>query len=348
MGGSGEHGGRCRITMGVWILALLCVGQVTEARRLGPTEEFHSSLSMPTTGASRSLSFLVPTPQTVLTYHNGPLLSSGSIPVYVIWYGSFSNSGKGIIEDFFASFTGSGGAKSIPTVGSWWGMTAGYVDNKGAGVSQSVHLAGEVDDSAASLGTSITEQQVETLVTNAVSAKSFPADANAVYFVFTAENIQVETFCSVCGSHNVAYPSASTDGQELLYAWVGNSATQCPGQCAWPFAKASYGPPLQLTPPNGDVGIDGMIITIATLIAGTATDPYGTGWYQGDISAPLECATACSGIYGAGAYPGDPGQLYVAPGSDASFNAVGANGRQFLLPALWLPSNSTCTPPPLS
>lgn len=329
-------------------MALLYMGQIAAGARTGPMEDFRSGLSLPT-AALRTLNFLVTAPQTVLTYHNGPLLTSGAIPVYVLWYGSFSDAGKGIIRDFFGSFgAGASSSNSFPTVGSWWGMTSGYTDSKGARVSQSVHLAGELDDAGASLGTSITEQQVESLVTNAVSAKSFPVDASAVYFVFTAEDISVETFCSVCGSHDATLPSASTGGQQLLWAWVGNSATQCPGQCAWPFAKASYGPPLQLTPPNGDVGVDGMIINIAALLAGTATDPFGTGYYQGDASAPLESATACTGIYGAGAFPGDPGQLYQAPGSDASFNAVGANGREFLLPALWLPSNSTCTPPPLS
>jgi hypothetical protein len=337
--------------LGVWILALFCTGQFAafEARPGPAAEEFHSGLSLPSSGALRSLSFLVTAPQTVLTYHNGPVLSDSSIPVYVIWYGSFTDAQKGIIRDYFGSFSGtSSSGSSYPTVEKWWGMTAGYVDSKGAGVSQNVNLGKELDDSAASLGTSITEQQVETLIVNAITGNSFPADGNAVYFVFTADNIMVETFCSVCGSHNALKPSSSTNGQNVLYAWVGNSATQCPGQCAWPFAKASYGPPLQLTPPNGDVGIDGMIINIAALLAGTATDPLGTGWYQGDASAPLESATACTGIYGAGAYPGDPGQLYQAPDTKASFNVVGANGRQFLLPALWLPINSTCTPPTLS
>lgn len=351
MGSSyGERDAWRRRTVGVWILALLCVGGQLSEARLGPAEElFRSGLSLPSSGVTRSLSFLVTEPQTILTYHNGPVLSGGSIPVYVIWYGSFSASQKSIITDFFGSFGGAGtSSNQFPTVGSWWGITAGYKDSKGAGVSQSVHLAGQVDDTAASLGKSITETQVATLVTNAVTAKSFPANGDAVYFVFTAEDISVETFCSVCGSHDATVASATTNGEQLLYSWVGNSATQCPGQCAWPFAKASYGPPLQLTPPNGDVGIDGMIINIAALLAGTATDPLGTGWYQGDASAPLESATSCTGIYGTGAYPGDPGQLYQAPNTDASFNAVGANGRQFLLPALWLPSNSTCTPPPLS
>ncbi|PWZ25409.1 Protein EXORDIUM [Zea mays] len=118
----------------------------------------------------------------------------------------------------------------------------------------------------------------------------------------------------------------------------------CPGQCAWPFHQPVYGPQAPpLTPPNGDVGVDGMVISLASMIVGTVTNPFGNGFYQeGSADAPLEAATACAGVYGKGAYPGYAGALLVDPASGASFNANGARGRKYLVPALVDPDTSSC------
>ena len=132
--------------------------------------------------------------------------------------------------------------------------------------------------------------------------------------------------------------------QQLLpYAWVGNSASQCPGQCAWPFHQPIYGPQTPpLVAPNGHMGIDGMIINIATVLAGAVTNPFNTGYYQGDGASPVEAVSACPGIYGKGAYPGFPGELLVDKTTGASYNAHGVNGREFLLPAMWDPAIKSC------
>ncbi|CAN1164248.1 Protein EXORDIUM, partial [Linum perenne] len=105
------------------------------------------------------------------------------------------------------------------------------------------------------------------------------------------------------------------------YIWVGNSETQCPGQCVWPFHQPIYG--LQsapLIPPNNDVGIDGIIINLATLLAGTATNPFEkNGYFQGPKEAPLEAASACPSLYGKGAYPGYAGELLMDSTTGASY-----------------------------
>uniref|UniRef100_A0A0D3H1I4 Uncharacterized protein n=1 Tax=Oryza barthii TaxID=65489 RepID=A0A0D3H1I4_9ORYZ len=64
---------------------------------------------------------------------------------------------------------------------------------------------------------------------------------------------------------------------------------------------------------------------------------------QGPTEAPLEAVTACTGMFGAGAYPGYPGQLPVDAATGASYNAVGVAGRRFLLPAMWDPKTSQCS-----
>nr|CAD1826336.1 unnamed protein product [Ananas comosus var. bracteatus] len=117
-----------------------------------------------------------------------------------------------------------------------------------------------------------------------------------------------------------------------------------PGQCAWPFHRPIYGPQTPpLVAPNGDVGVDGMVINLASMIAGAVTNPFGDGFFQGPKEAPLEAATACAGVYGKGAYPGYAGDLLVDPTTGASYNANGAHGRKYLVPALFDPSTSSCS-----
>lgn len=151
------------------------------------------------------------------------------------------------------------------------------------------------------MGKALKRADIETLMVSALTAN--PA---SMYFLLTAADVEVEGFCmNSCASHSFTLAKNFM----LPYAWVGNSGTQCPGQCAWPYALPQYGPQgaEALVAPNADAGMDGMVINMASMLAGTVTNPFNNGYYQGDASAPLEAATACTGIYGAGAYPGNPG-----------------------------------------
>ncbi|KAA8536442.1 hypothetical protein F0562_028920 [Nyssa sinensis] len=97
----------------------------------------------------------------------------------------------------------------------------------------------------------------------------------------------------------------STRGKtRFTYAWVGNSETQCPA---------------------------------------TVTNPYNNGYFQGPPDAPLEAVSACTGVFGSGAYPGYAGQVLVDKTTGASYNANGVNGRKYLVPAMWDPRTSACS-----
>jgi hypothetical protein len=186
-----------------------------------------------------------------------------------------------------------------------------------------------------SLGRSLSLENVTAL------AKGSGHHRGAITAVLTAPDVLVDPFCMFrCGVHDHA--SAGAHGRaRFAYLWAGNPAKQCPGQCAWPFARPVYGPPMPpLVSPSGDVGMDGVVISLAALLAGTVTNPYGDGYYQGDLG--MEAATACAGVFGSGAYPGYPGKLLVDRATGASYNAVGLGGRKYLLPALWDPTTSKC------
>ncbi|XP_022773133.1 protein EXORDIUM-like [Durio zibethinus] len=274
-------------------------------------------------------------------YHNGPLLT-GKISVNLIWYGKFKPSQRAIVSDFINSVTSSKPAVAQPSVATWWKATEKYYQLSKNPSSLVLSLDSQILDENYSLGKSLTNQQI-------VQLASKGAQKNAINVVLTSADVVVEGFCSSrCGTHSSALGSSNGHikgkSSKFAYIWVGNSETQCPGQCAWPFHQPIYGPQNQpLVAPNNDVGLDGMVINLASLLAGTVTNPFGNGYYQGPKEAPLEAASACPGIYGTGAYPGYAGDLPVDATTGASYNAHGVNGRKYLLPALFDPSTSTCS-----
>ncbi|KAL2611385.1 hypothetical protein R1flu_023077 [Riccia fluitans] len=306
---------------------------------------------------SSSEARLIPQPPLILSYHDGPLLGGGgAVSVNILWYGDFSKAQKNAVRDFFSSIEtvpknhgeGSNSIMSgIPepvSVSSWWSVVGQYRDSRGRSAATSLRLGTESADSAYSMGKSLSRGDIECLVDTIDDGE----EEGGLNLVLTLDDVTVEGFCmNSCARHSVVGPAARAKSGRP-YAWVGNPASQCPGRCAWPFAAAQeYGPrnsPLStaLVPPNGDAGIDGLIINMAAILAGAVTNPYGTGFYQGDESVPFEAATACMGVFGPGAFPGYPGKLTVDQITGASFNSHGVNGRKFLLPALWNPSTLSC------
>ncbi|KAJ4952842.1 hypothetical protein NE237_029674 [Protea cynaroides] len=294
--------------------------------------------------AGRKLTELVQE-QPMLVYHKGHLLS-GTTSVNLIWYGKFSPSQTAIIVDFISSLSTTQTQSQTqtqthqPSVLTWWKTTDKYyhqISSKRPS-SLSLSLGKQILDENYSLGKSLTNKQLIQLAARG-------EQRNAINVVLTSSDVAVQGFCeSRCGTHGFSrgHP-INGKKSKFAYIWVGNSETQCAGQCAWPFHQPIYGP--QTTPlvaPNNDVGLDGMIINLASLMAGTATNPFGNGYYQGSAEAPLEAASACTGIYGKGAYPGYAGELLVDQTTGSSYNAYGVNGRKFLLPALYDLSTSSC------
>ncbi|GKV41131.1 hypothetical protein SLEP1_g48703 [Rubroshorea leprosula] len=302
-------------------------------------------VSLLSNSEARRLSESDQSQQLAFQYHNGPLLT-GPISVNLIWYGKFKPSQRAIVSDFISSLGSSAKpAVAHPSVATWWkGIEKYYQLGKTKKHSSlSLSLGEQIIDDKYSLGKSLTNKQI-------IQLASKGAQKYAINVVLTAADVAVEGFCSSrCGTHGSAL-GASKVGHikgkqsKFAYMWVGNSETQCPGQCAWPFHQPIYGPQNPpLVAPNNDVGVDGMVINLASLLAGTTTNPFGNGYYQGPKEAPLEAASACPGIYGKGAYPGYAGDLLVDSTTGASYNANGINGRKYLLPALFDPATSSCS-----
>ncbi|KAM0949026.1 putative protein EXORDIUM [Dioscorea sansibarensis] len=288
---------------------------------------FHFSMG------ARPVTFPVDDQTLTMRYHKGPLLT-GSISVNFIWYGKFTASQRAILTDFVTSLSSPGTPTAEPSVATWWKTVGEYYRQSNSRLPK-LTLGDQILDEECSLGKSLSDEDIEKL-----AAKGSPR--NAVNVVLTSADVAVRGFCmSRCGTHGA---SNKTKSGRFAFIWVGNSETQCPGQCAWPFHQPIYGPQTPpLVAPNGDVGLDGIVINVAKMLAGTVTNPFGDGFFQGPKEAPLEAASACTGVYGSGAYPGYAGALLVDPVSGASYNAHGAHGREYLLPALMKPATSECS-----
>ncbi|KAL1557839.1 Protein EXORDIUM-like 2 [Salvia divinorum] len=276
--------------------------------------------------ATHSTAVLVKQEPLLLKYHNGALLK-GAVTVNLIWYGKFTPAQRSIVVDFLQSLNSA--APAQPSVSAWWKTTEKY-----SGGASTPVVGKQFLDEACSLGKALKSSQ---LVYLAAKGGHAPRTVNVV---LTAEDVSVDGFCrSRCGTHG-----ATRGAARFAYAWVGNPAALCPGYCAWPFHQPAYGPQAPpLVAPNGDVGVDGMVISLATVLAGTVTNPFNNGYFQGPAAAPLEAVSACTGVFGSGAYPGYPGSVLVDKSTGASYNAQGVNGRKYLLPAMWDPKTSQCT-----
>ncbi|KAK9110998.1 hypothetical protein Scep_018517 [Stephania cephalantha] len=286
----------------------------------------------PSRATTRKLTELVQQQPLVLKYHNGALLK-GNYTLNIIWYGRFTPSQRSILLDFLESLNSHDPLKAAsPSVQSWWRTTEKYKRGQ-----TNLVLGRQVLDENYSLGKLLKSPHLTALAAKAAGAVK---NENSVNVVLTAREVAVEGFCmSRCGTHGW---KAGRTGR-FAHVWVGNSESQCPGQCAWPFHQPIYGPQTApLVAPNGDVGVDGMVINLATLLAGTVTNPFNDGYFQGPATAPLEAVTACTGVFGQGAYPGYPGKVLVDGGTGGSYNAHGVHGRKYLLPAMWDPQKLGC------
>ncbi|XP_042512548.1 protein EXORDIUM-like 3 [Macadamia integrifolia] len=279
-----------------------------------------------------------------LRYHMGPVLTN-NITLHTIWYGHWQKSQKRIIRGFLNSI--SAVDTKHPSVAGWWKTVQLYTDQTGSNISRTVRLGQEKNDRFYSQGKSLTRLSIQSVIKTAVTARTKPLPINpknGLYLLFTSDDVQVEDFCSqICGFHYFTFPSIV--GYTLPFAWVGNSATQCAGVCAYPFAVPSYIPNLKpVRSPNSEVGVDGMISVIAHEIAELATNPLVNAWYAGqDPSFPVEIADLCEGIYGTGGGGSYTGQMLE--GEDGATYNMNGVGRRFLVQWVWNPVVNYCSGP---
>ncbi len=234
-----------------------------------------------------------------ISYNGGPVLL-GTVHIYYIWYGSWDGNSVGILSNLASSIGGS----------AYYNINTGYFDGTGASISNSVSLAGSVNDNY-SQGHSLTDTGIWQAVTNALNNHSLPIDSNGVYFVLTSGDVQVSGFgTSFCGFHSQNFYKNTN----LQYAFVGN-----------PDPSALSGCVEQAVTPNGNVGADSMASIIAHELVESVTDPASNAWYD---SAGNEVADKCQWNFGT---------TYNAAGNSKA--NINLGGRDYLIQQNWVNAN---------
>jgi hypothetical protein len=235
-----------------------------------------------------------------ILYHGGPLML-GTTNVYYIWYGNWSgNSAVTILSDLMQNMGGS----------PIYNTNTSYYNGSNVRVSNSVSFGFGINDNY-SLGTSLTDANIQTIVANAISSGQVPKQTNAVYFVLTSADVRETSGfgSSYCGWHT----HGTIAGSDIKYAFVGDATTQAPTGCIDLTASSA---------PNGNMGADGMASVIFHELSEAVTDPDLNAWYD---RRGNENADKCAWTFGTTYAP--------SPGKTAN---VRLGSRDFLLQQNWI------------
>ena len=211
-----------------------------------------------------------------INYHGGPVLH-GNVPIYVIWYGNWTNGPKAsdsqTTVNLIDAFLGGLGGSALENVNTTYG------DNS-ANVSGLLHLQSQIFDTG-SQGTSLTNTRITNLISGHLANGSLPTDNTGVYLVLTSSNISESGFCTqFCGFHT----KQTLNGKDIKWSFIGN-VDKCPSGCE-----------AQTTSPNGDSGADGMANVISHEVEEAISDPDLNAWFDANGE---ENADKCNFNFGA-------------------------------------------------
>ncbi len=221
-----------------------------------------------------ALNAVLPAAKTVrgngINYHGGPVMT-GTVNIYYIWYGNWSGNSAGTILTNLGNNIGGSPYEHINST---------YYNGSGTHVTGAVHYAGSTTDNY-SQGKTLSDAQIETIVSSAISSGRLPKDTNGIYFVLTSQDVNESSgFCTqYCGWHT----HGTISGSDIKYSFVGNPA-RCLSSCA-----------AQSTSPNGNAGADGMASIIAHEMEEAISDPDLNAWYD---TRGEENADKCAWTFG--------------------------------------------------
>jgi hypothetical protein len=234
-----------------------------------------------------------------IQYHGGPLLNSTiGTNMYYIWYGNWAgNSAVNILTDLAQNIGGS----------PYFNINTTYFDGSNVKVTNRVNYLQSTTDNY-SRGTSLSDSQIQQVVSDAITSGRLPKDGNAVYFVLTSADVTASSgFCTqYCGWHT----HGSIGGADIKYAFIGNPE-RCPSSCEQ-----------QTTSPNGNAGADGMASILSHELEEAVTDPQLNAWYD---RRGNENADKCAWTFGT--------EYTVANGSKANMKL---GTRDYLIQRNWV------------
>jgi hypothetical protein len=253
---------------------------------------------------------LVPPPNNGIQYQGGPVMNDPhGTNVYFIWYGNWSKSPvPAVLIDFINSIGGT----------AYFNINSSYYDFNAGGekdpVVNRINYGGSVYDNY-SLGTSLTDNDLGTILESAVFSGRLPNDPKAgVYFVLTsADVIETSGFCVYyCAFHGY---DVTPNGENLPLGFIENP-DHCPAGCS-----------AQSITPNNSSAADGMANMIAHELSETVTDPFATSWIN--LPEGIENGDLCVCNFGY-----TSGKVKALP-DGALYNAK-FGGRPWLIQQIWV------------
>jgi hypothetical protein len=242
-----------------------------------------------------------------IRYHNGQIKLFTN-HVYFIFYGNWANSNAPEALTRFVIGLGGSPYHNINTT---------YYDGTGTYASNALMWGRNIMDDY-SRGATLTEADVEAIVSHSITNRQLPLDPQGLYFVIASADVDAPGLCAeVCEYHDHI---ANLAGVSVSYALIGDPR-RCPRQCALQTTK---GQPLYNTP-SGDWSIDAMISMVAHNITGMITNPHGDGWFD---TRGRENSDKCVNTYGA---------TYTS--ANGGLANVRLNGIDYLLQQNWVNAN---------
>jgi hypothetical protein len=208
-----------------------------------------------------------------LSYNGGPVMTN-SAQIYLLWYGGWNNNTTvPIVEDFIIGLNGS----------PYFSILGAYYEVLPITSLNSTHQApvGHIFATdhlvfvksvfvGYSHGTTLTDDDVFAVVSDAVDSQQVPSDQSAIYVVLTSADVREGSglggFCAgYCGFHShTVYNSA-----DLKWAFIGDPAP-CLNSCT---AKPKYDEYGITHSPNFNWAADGMVSVIGHEISESISDP---------------------------------------------------------------------------
>jgi hypothetical protein len=238
-----------------------------------------------------------------ITYHRGGAVMTTGVKAYYIYYGDWTGGGQSILDDFAANIGGS----------PYWAINTAYYDGAGKFVSPTVAFGGAVT-AQTSLGNSLTDANIATIVSNEITSHRVASDPTGVYFLLTGKNVTATSgfLTQYCGWHTYA----SIGGTKIKYSFVGNATGPNLRNCAQQTAAS----------PNGNPGVDAMVSVLAHELEEAATDPELNAWFD---NRGYENADKCAWTFGA---------TYNASGGGIANMKLGS--RDYLIQQNWKLGNT--------
>src|SRR5579859_3218919 len=235
----------------------------------------------------------------LLPYNGGPVMN-GTVNLYYIWYGDWTQSSNASYPPILTDFANQLGNSPLYDINTMY-------TGPGGAVSGQVHLAGSVSVGYTH-GNALTNALVWTIVQDVVSAGKLPSDPNGVYFVLSDATVtNSDGFCSSwCGWHTYG----TYAGAALKFAFIGDPGA-CITKCNWEVFS---------TPNNY---VDRMASDIFHELSESVTDPLLNAWVI--ESSTTENADECNW---------ETGPTYQTS-SNATAN-VRLGNRDYLLQEMWV------------